>query len=353
MIYLYTFLISFVMLFSIRMIANKIGLVDIPNERKLHCDTVPLTGGISIFISLIIALVNFFPSNFIFSFKIYLLCSFSLIILGVLDDYYDINFKVRLLIQGIISFIMIFQGGDSIQYLGFLIGGDVIVLNKFVSYVITVIAVIGSINAFNMVDGIDGLLGGLASVTFTALGVVFFNSDNEYLGAICILIVTVLAPYILLNLGFPLGRRFKIFMGDAGSMFIGFSVIWMLIRGTQEPSIVAFRPVTALWLVALPLMDMVTTITRRMYKGHSPFKPDREHLHHICLRIGLSPLLTLFLICFMASACAIVGIYSDIYGVAESTMFIAFLCLFFVYFTVINYIFSIIFFINKLLGITI
>ncbi len=70
------------------------------------------------------------------------------------------------------------------------------------------------------------------------------------------------------------------------------------------------------------------SITRRMYKGHSPFKPDREHLHHICLRIGLSPLLTLFLIRFMASACAIVGIYSDIYGVAESTMFIAFLCLF-------------------------
>jgi UDP-GlcNAc:undecaprenyl-phosphate GlcNAc-1-phosphate transferase len=120
------------------------------------------------------------------------------------------------------------------------------------------------------------------------LGIVFYISGNEYLATICLLIVTALIPYILLNLGFPLGRRFKIFMGDAGSMFIGFSVVWMLIRGTQEVDIIAFKPVTALWLIAIPLMDMATIMIRRMRKGHSPFKPDREHLHHICERMGLS-----------------------------------------------------------------
>ena len=120
------------------------------------------------------------------------------------------------------------------------------------------------------------------------MGIVFYISGNEYLATICLLIVTALIPYILLNLGFPLGRRFKIFMGDAGSMFIGFSVVWMLIRGTQEVDIIAFKPVTALWLIAIPLMDMATIMIRRMRKGHSPFKPDREHLHHICERMGLS-----------------------------------------------------------------
>ncbi|MGR5154915.1 UDP-N-acetylglucosamine--undecaprenyl-phosphate N-acetylglucosaminephosphotransferase, partial [Photobacterium swingsii] len=82
---------------------------------------------------------------------------------------------------------------------------------------------------------------------FTALGTVFYISGNSYLATVCLLIVTALIPYIMLNLGFPLGRRFKVFMGDAGSMFIGFSVVWMLIRGTQEPEIIAFKPVTALW----------------------------------------------------------------------------------------------------------
>lgn len=229
-------------------------------------------------------------------------------------------------------------------------GSDTIALNEVAGAVITVIAVIGAINAFNMVDGIDGLLGGLASVTFTSLGIVFCISGNEYLATICLLIVTALIPYIMLNLGFPLGRRFKIFMGDAGSMFIGFSVIWMLIRGSQEVDIIAFKPVTALWLIAIPLMDMATIMIRRIRKGHSPFKPDREHLHHICDRMGLSSLMTLFVICLLASICAAVGIVADLNSVAESTMFVAFLIMFAVYFTAISHIWRITTWVNKLFG---
>ncbi|WP_305373336.1 UDP-N-acetylglucosamine--undecaprenyl-phosphate N-acetylglucosaminephosphotransferase [Photobacterium leiognathi] len=346
--YLFVFITSFITLFIMRKVAKKIGLVDKPNARKLHQGVVPLVGGISIYLSLLMGFLLFLPSSL--NLELYLLCSAILIVLGALDDYYDVSFKIRLLVQAGISMAMILVGGHSLHHLGFLMGSETIALGEFVGGFITVIAVIGAINAFNMVDGIDGLLGGLASVTFTALGTVFFMSGNEYLGTICLLIVTALVPYIMLNLGFPLGRRFKIFMGDAGSMFIGFSVVWMLIRGTQEPSIVAFKPVTALWLIALPLMDMATIMIRRMRKGHSPFKPDREHLHHICQRMGLSPLMTLFVICLMASICAVVGILADINGVAESTMFIGFLCLFAVYFTVISHIWRITTWINKLLG---
>ncbi|WP_318513964.1 UDP-N-acetylglucosamine--undecaprenyl-phosphate N-acetylglucosaminephosphotransferase [Photobacterium leiognathi] len=346
--YLFVFITSFITLFIMRKVAKKIGLVDKPNARKLHQGVVPLVGGISIYLSLLVGFLLFLPSSL--NLELYLLCSAILIVLGALDDYYDVSFKIRLLVQAGISLAMILVGGHSLHHLGFLMGSETIVLGEFVGGFITVIAVIGAINAFNMVDGIDGLLGGLASVTFTALGTVFFMSGNEYLGTICLLIVTALIPYIMLNLGFPLGRRFKIFMGDAGSMFIGFSVVWMLIRGTQEPSIVAFKPVTALWLIALPLMDMATIMIRRMRKGHSPFKPDREHLHHICQRIGLSPLMTLFVICLLASICAFVGIWADLHGVNESVMFIAFLVMFAVYFMAISYIWRITTFIKKLLG---
>lgn len=338
--YLFVFITSFITLFIMRKVAKKIGLVDKPNARKLHQGVVPLVGGISIFLSLFAGFILFLPMSL--NLELYLLCSAILIVLGAIDDYFDVSFKIRLFVQAGISLAMILVGGHSLHHLGYLMGSESIALNEFVGGFITIIAVIGAINAFNMVDGIDGLLGGLASVTFTALGVVFFKSGNQYLGSICLLIVTALVPYILLNLGFPLGRRFKIFMGDAGSMFIGFSVVWMLIRGTQEPEVIAFKPVTALWLIALPLMDMATIMIRRMRKGHSPFKPDREHLHHICQRMGLSPLMTLFVICLMASICAVVGIWADMSDISESTMFISFLCLFAVYFTVISHIWRII-----------
>lgn len=331
-----------------RKVAKKIGLTDKPNARKLHQGVIPLVGGISIFLTLLVAFTIFLPHSL--NMSLYLTCSAILIVLGALDDKFDLSFKIRLLVQAGISLAMILIGGHSLHNLGYLMGSETIALGEVMGSIITIIAVIGAINAFNMVDGIDGLLGGLASVTFTALGSVFLLSGNEYLASICFLIVTALIPYILLNLGFPFGRRFKIFMGDAGSMFIGFSVVWMLIRGTQEPEVIAFKPVTALWVIAIPLMDMATIMIRRIRKGHSPFKPDREHLHHICQRIGLSPLMTLFVICFMASICAFVGIWADLHGVSESVMFVAFLVMFAVYFVAISYIWRITTFIKKLFG---
>ncbi|HIF9481708.1 TPA: UDP-N-acetylglucosamine--undecaprenyl-phosphate N-acetylglucosaminephosphotransferase [Photobacterium damselae] len=346
--YLFVFITSFVTLFIMRKVAKKIGLVDKPNARKLHQGVIPLVGGISVYISLLAGLLLFLPISL--NLYLYLSCAAILIVLGALDDYFDVSFKIRLVIQAGISLAMILIGQHSLHNFGYLMGSETIALGEIAGSIITIIAVIGAINAFNMVDGIDGLLGGLASVTFTALGSVFYISGNSYLATICFLIVVAMIPYIMLNLGFPFGRRFKVFMGDAGSMFIGFSVVWMLIRGSQEPEIIAFKPVTALWLIAIPLMDMATIMVRRIRKGHSPFKPDREHLHHICQRIGLSPLMTLFVICFMASICAGIGIWADLSGVAESTMFIAFLILFAIYFMAISYIWRITTWVNKLFG---
>ncbi|NOI72280.1 UDP-N-acetylglucosamine--undecaprenyl-phosphate N-acetylglucosaminephosphotransferase [Vibrio owensii] len=337
--YLFVFILSFVLLFILRKVAKRVGLVDKPNARKLHQGVVPLVGGISIYLTLLVGFIFFIPMND--NLALYLVCSAILIVLGALDDYYDVSFKIRLAIQAGISLAMIHIGGHSLHDLGYLMGSETIALGEFAGTVITVIAVIGAINAFNMVDGIDGLLGGLASVTFTALGIVFAYSGNEYLATICLLIVTAMVPYILLNLGFPLGRRFKIFMGDAGSMFIGFSVVWMLIRGTQEPETIAFKPVTALWLIAIPLMDMATIMIRRIRKGQSPFQPDREHLHHICQRIGLSSHSTLIVICSMSAICAFFGVWADFAGISEYIVFTTFLVIFALYFSIITYIWRI------------
>jgi UDP-GlcNAc:undecaprenyl-phosphate GlcNAc-1-phosphate transferase len=342
--------LSFISLFVFRTLAKRIGLLDKPNDRKHHVGQIPLIGGISIYCTLMIALFTLFPITN--AWLLYVACSTVLIVLGALDDLYDLSFNSRLVVQVGISLAMILIGYKSLHYLGAMFTDSALVIPAYISFIVTIFAVIGAINAFNMVDGIDGLLGGLASVTFSALGLMFYLAGNITLATFCLLFVSAMLPYIMLNLGFPFGRRFKVFMGDAGSMFIGFTVIWLLIDASQGQDQLVIRPVTALWFIALPLMDMVCIMTRRIRKGQSPFKPDREHLHHICQRMGLSSSTSLLVICLLASLMAGVGILSELYNVSESIMFFSFLVVFAIYFSVIANIWRITAFLHKTFNFT-
>lgn len=346
----FVFCLSFLSLFIFRKIAKKVGLVDQPNERKNHVGQIPLIGGVSIFTTLVIAFITVYPlSELLIK---YLTCSFVLVCLGVLDDKFDLSFKIRLAVQIGISLFMIFICHKSLHYLGFMFTNAPLYLPLSISLIITTLAVVGAINAFNMVDGIDGLLGGLSSVTLIALGTMFYLTQRPDLALFCTLLIVAIFPYILLNLGFPFGIRFKVFMGDAGSMLIGFTVIWLLIESSQDEFVQTIRPVTALWFIGVPLIDMVSIMIRRIKKGQSPFKPDREHLHHICQRLGMSQGFSLFFICAIASLMAGFGIWAELNQVNDKLMFILFLLVFVVYFYVINHIWRITIFLHKHLKFT-
>jgi UDP-GlcNAc:undecaprenyl-phosphate GlcNAc-1-phosphate transferase len=129
----------------------------------------------------------------------------------------------------------------------------------------------------------------------------------------------------------------KIFMGDAGSMFVGLSVIWLLTMGTQGEQ-ASFRPVTALWVCAIPLMDMLAIVVRRYKNGKSPFKPDRDHLHHILQRAGLSSRQTLVAISIAAAFMSVIGLIGEYLNVADTIMLIGFLVAFIIYNLVIRHI---------------
>ena len=129
-------------------------------------------------------------------------------------------------------------------------------------------------------------------------------------------------------------------MGDAGSMMIGFTVIWLLIGASQADDSPMIRPVTALWLIAIPLMDMVSIMIRRVKQGKSPFKPDRDHLHHVCQRLGFSSLQTLGLISLIASLFAGIGILGEIFLIPEYVMFYSFIIIFIVYLSILINLFS-------------
>ncbi|CAH6800718.1 UDP-N-acetylglucosamine--undecaprenyl-phosphate N-acetylglucosaminephosphotransferase [Vibrio chagasii] len=335
---LFLFFFSLATTFTMRKFAKKVGLVDKPNARKLHNGAIPLVGGVSICFSILYFLFN--NPHTLPDTPLYAMCVLILVGIGVLDDKYDISFKLRFVVQAGLSVMMMMVGDIELSTIGDVFGsGDVITLGWF-GYFVTMLAVVGAINAFNMVDGIDGLLGGLSIVTFGGLGIMLNHDGQSNLAYLCLVLVVVIIPYILLNLG-AFGRKRKVFMGDAGSMLIGFTVIWLLLLSSQNGSTPPLRPVTALWLIAVPLMDMAAIMIRRIRRGDSPFKPDREHLHHIFQRLGLSSTQTLIVICSIATLYAAIGISGEILNIPEYVMFYAFSICFAVYLVILSNIWKI------------
>jgi len=322
-----TFLFSLAFIFIARKVAKRIGLVDKPNARKKHQGVIPLVGGISVYAGVCFAFLitqSYMPNG-----ALYLACAGILVLVGALDDRFDISVKFRALVQAVIAVVMMFGAKLYLLSLGFIVGPIEFIVGPF-GYVLTLFAVWAAINAFNMVDGIDGLLGGLSCVTFGAMGIILYFDGMTSLAMWCFAMIAATIPYILLNLGF-LGRRYKVFMGDAGSTMIGFTIIWILLETTQGLSH-PITPVTALWLIAIPLMDMIAIMYRRLRKGMSPFSADRQHIHHLIMRAGFTSRQAFLLITVAAALLAGFGVLGEYLAfIPEWVMLVLFLLAFLLY----------------------
>ncbi|ECE2154927.1 undecaprenyl-phosphate alpha-N-acetylglucosaminyl 1-phosphate transferase [Salmonella enterica] len=321
------FLFTTIFIFLARKVAIKIGLVDKPNFRKRHQGVIPLVGGISVFagICFMFGLSDYYIPHL----SLYLICAGVLVFVGAMDDRFDISVKIRAVVQAVIAVVMMVIAKLHLGSLGYIFGPWELVLGPF-GYFLTLFAVWAAINAFNMVDGIDGLLGGLSSVSFAAMGLILWFDGQTSLAMWCFAMIAAILPYIMLNLGI-LGRRYKVFMGDAGSTLIGFTVIWLLLETTQGKTH-SISPVTALWIIAIPLMDMVAIMYRRLRKGMSPFSPDRQHIHHLVMRAGFTSRQAFVLITLAAATLAGVGVTAEYsHFVPEWVMLVLFLLAFFLY----------------------
>lgn len=321
------FLFSLAFIFFARKAAKKVGLVDRPNYRKRHQGLIPLVGGISVYAGICFTFVitNYYLPHA----TLYLACAGVLVLIGALDDRFDISVKIRAVVQAAIAIVMMVVGKLYLLSLGYIIGPMELVVGPF-GYVLTLFAVWAAINAFNMVDGIDGLLGGLSCVTFGAMGIILFFDGQHSLAMWCFAMIAATLPYILLNLG-VFGKRYKVFMGDAGSTLIGFTIIWILLETTQGVTH-PITPVTALWLIAIPLMDMVAIMYRRLRKGMSPFSADRQHIHHLIMRAGFTSRQAFVLITFAAALLAGVGVLGEYLAfIPEWVMLLLFLFAFILY----------------------
>jgi len=298
--------ISAIALVLLVRLAEPLGLVDRPNSRKLHVGHIPLVGGLSVFIGVLCAALWLGSlSHFM---RILLATSAVLALLGALDDRYDLSVRARLLVQTAAILTVIGTTGVYIHSVGHLFGHELTM--GWVGVPFTVIAVIGLLNAFNMMDGIDGLAGSLSLVTIGAI--LLYSNAAQIQGPAMLMLLTgcALLPYLAANLGM-VGR--KVFLGDAGSMVLGYLFAWTLIDFSQAAP-AHISPIDVLWCVALPVLDTIAVMYRRLRQGKSPFKPDRGHIHHIVMGAGLSPRRTLLCLIALAATLAFFGSVTRMLG---------------------------------------
>ncbi|GAB2496488.1 hypothetical protein GCM10027084_07150 [Pseudoxanthomonas sangjuensis] len=289
-------------IFSIRPWARTIGLIDRPGNRKQHRGRIPLVGGLCFFLGTLVGLTYLgYLDRFVTSL---MAGAVVIVVAGVFDDAHDLSVRARLFIEGGATLLVVALSGIYVRNLGdFAVVGDPFGLGPF-AIPFTVVAVVGLINAFNMLDGIDGLA---ATVAMICIGAILLFDERHSAPSVLFLLQVLFAaliPYLCVNLGWPDGR--KIFMGDAGSTLIGFLLAWSLIY-LSHPRVARMAPVDVMWCVAVPVMDTLSVMYRRLRNGGSPFRADRQHLHHLLLDAGLSPRVTLLCIALLCGALALLG----------------------------------------------
>jgi UDP-GlcNAc:undecaprenyl-phosphate/decaprenyl-phosphate GlcNAc-1-phosphate transferase len=319
--------VSCLLLWLLRPLALRIRLVDQPGKRKKHDGDVALIGGIAMFCGLVFSVLMLDAS--LAGFRSFFAAATLLVIVGILDDFHELPTWSRFAAQLVAALIMAVSGGVFVNDLGAITGNAPVELSIW-AVPFTIFATIGVINAWNMSDGLDGLAGGLALVAFLFLGFLAFSAGRYTEGQLLFLLAAVVGTFLLFNMRFPRRKQALVFMGDAGSMFLGFTLAWFAISLSQGENR-AMTPVTALWILAIPLIDAVSILVRRLYAKRPPFAAATDHMHHILMALGCGVNATVGIIVGTALALGILGLIGLYIGLSEQLLFFGFLGLFAVY----------------------
>ncbi|WP_081658885.1 glycosyltransferase family 4 protein [Terrimonas ferruginea] len=282
--FLTAFVLSLLFIPVVIYLVRRYRLYDMPDARKLHAAPIPTMGGLAIVAAFIPALLLWGTTPDSITASVFLLTVVLLTALGIADDQRDLSARYKLMVQTGIA-AMIAVAGFRIRTLGaWFDDGE---LPLMVQYVLTIFFITGITNAFNLIDGIDGLAGGIAFMSLSILSLFLFRAQ-DYAGACAAM---ALAGGVLGFLYFNLNPA-RIFMGDTGSLVIGFVIAVLGIRLTNvvpAHSNLLPQPLTLMTgLVLLPAVDMVRVCSLRMLKGRPPFSADRTHLHHLLTDQGIS-----------------------------------------------------------------
>jgi len=294
---------------ALRRPAKWLGLVDSPGGRKQHHGAVPVIGGVALFAGYVVGiLINVRPEPAL------LLAALVVLAVGTVDDIRGMASRHKLVAQILAALIVVGWGGLVVPSLGTYPGLGAIELGLFAAP-FTVIAVVGLINGVNMLDGLDGLAGGVSFAALAWLLAIAVIADQAMTLASLPPLLGAIAAFLVFNMRNPWRRKASVFLGDAGSMLLGLAMAWyaVALAGAQDR---VSAPGIA-WVVALPVIDTVSLMVRRVMKGYSPFAPDREHLHHIFERAGYTPKETSAFLTLLAAVMGLVGVGGSLIAVPD------------------------------------
>jgi len=290
----------------LRPFAIAAGLVDRPNARSSHQRATPLVGGVSIYVAVAVAysipaMLGLLPFNREYS--SFFVAGLLLVSIGVIDDRKPLSSLTRFGAQILATLIMVYGANVVLTDLGGMtLSGEPLRLGVL-SIPFTVFATLGVINALNMSDGLDGLSGSMALISLTGLFIAALYGGHSNDAYLLLLLAVGIVGFLMFNLRLPWRKSAAVFMGDAGSTFLGFALTWFAISLSQGPDRV-ITPAAALWFLMLPLFDTVSMIIRRIRAGKSPLEADKEHIHHVFLMAGFSVNETIIIM----AAAAMIGV---------------------------------------------
>ncbi|WP_297431323.1 glycosyltransferase family 4 protein [Sulfurimonas sp.] len=285
---LYSFTILFLLLLFVTYVgirlfiknAEKFGLVDVPNHRSAHKEPVARGAGIVFgaffLIALTITCAFVFPELHMHYAYLALLIVYGA---GVYDDFADISSRKKFMFI-IIAAVIVYYNGFRVETLGTYFGYEFSL--GYMALPFTIFAIVGFTNALNLTDGLDGLAGSISVIILASLVYVGYQHSDAFLISTSLLLISVLVAFLLLN-WYPA----KVFMGDSGSLFLGFVIALLSIYALKY-----INPTSALFLAAIPLLDTLVVMRRRKQRKQSLFVADKNHLHHILLKFKRDKIFT-------------------------------------------------------------
>lgn len=317
--FLLPLLMAGVLVAALRLPATVFGLVDRPGGRKQHMGEIPLVGGIAIvltFAAILPALDVSVPQ------LLPLMAGMALLLVcGLLDDLIEVNSTVKFGLQIIAALTIALWGGSQVISLGGLPDGSgALALGGF-ALPFTVLVVVGFVNAMNMIDGLDGLAGGVAVVILAWLAACAATIGDDRILVMVLALAAAVGGFLWFNMRHPWRRSATVFLGDAGSMPIGLALAYFAIELANTPhhptTGVSLSPAAIAWILALPVVDTISVMARRMRSGLSPFTPGRDHLHHMLLRLGYRPGLVTSILMGLTAATGAIGVLGSRAGVPD------------------------------------
>lgn len=304
-------------------LANHVGALDIPDKRKVHKKPMPRLGGLGIYAGFLLGYILFGETTYMMN--AILIGSFIIVLTGIVDDIKPIDAKYKLIGQFIAALIVVVYGRLLIQ--------DVNIFGVYIdfgwlSYPITILFMLGCINCLNLIDGLDGLAGGVSAIFFLSIGILAYlqSKNGLYFGlayALTFIMFGSTSGFLVHNF-----NPAKIFMGDSGSMFLGFIISIITLLGFK--SVMVSSIVVPLFILVVPILDTLFAIIRRKLKGESFSTPDKSHIHHQLLRKDFSQKTTVLIIYLITSLFSAASIIYIIYSRAIGMISYALLMMIFV-----------------------